>query len=152
MLVCRAYNISLEWIFNRCWVQCSHIVRSNRLTVLFKFLYPHGFSAYLFCFKYWERGVVFRPCCCWSRISSESAHRPAQILALFISANHSGELYADFWGSASAQLPPAQNPVQYPIPAALAALNSDLYSFQPVGPMISEWTNSVRCPHCLFSF
>lgn len=107
-----------EWLFTCCWVQCSsHIIRSNWLIGLFNSPIPL-LLLYLLTLPIIGRGMLLLGFVIvdLNRLTV-SSQRP-QILTLHIWANYSGELCA--------QLPPAEDPVQHPIPAALAASNFSL--------------------------
>lgn len=74
--------------------------------------------------NYWKKNVVFRLCCCGSRVSSQRAtdSYPAHL-------SQPRQETEDFWSSFSAQHPSTQYLVWYLILVALAASTYNLYSY-----------------------
>lgn len=59
-----------EWLFTSCWMKCfSHIMMSNWLIVQISYI----LTTFIFTYpiNYWKKDVVFRLCCCGSRVSSQ---------------------------------------------------------------------------------
>lgn len=91
------------------------IVQISYILTAFIFTYP---------INYWKKNVVFRLCCCGSRVSSQIA----RFLPCTFEPTTPGNS-EDFWSSFSAQLPSTQYLVWYLILVALAASTYNLYSY-----------------------